>query len=193
MKLYQATTNMPCGLIPYSQTLGTCRIPITKTRAILSIGVLANGHDVSKREKAHGNNEADRNGARRSLRRLLLCESREGLNLELLDIYMTEHSWKELTQNWGSPDALWEGHLLDEDYVPRPVTSNSSSSTSLLQRVNHTSGPVGESFCPRRLESVLEHREQKVGCIQVGSVITSRPHLHDILTKASPQAALLLL
>lgn len=141
MKLYQATTNMPCRFIPFGQSRGMRRIETTKTRTILSIGVLVICHSVSKREQVHGNNEVNRNGARRILGRLLLCEGREGLNLELFSTYVTEQSWKELTQKWDSPDAWWEGHPLDEDHVPRPATSDSSSSRSLLQPGNHISGP----------------------------------------------------
>ncbi len=110
MKLYQATTNIPCTVVPPGQTIGMRRIPITRTRTILSIGVPVYPGGVREEEKVHRNSEANRNGGRNIQKRLLLCESREGLNIDLLTAYMTEESWKELVQDWGSPDASWQAH-----------------------------------------------------------------------------------
>lgn len=110
MKLYQAITNLFCTFVPSGNTREMRRLPITKTRSILKIG-LSGGHRNLNEEKMHGSKEARRNAIRSEGPRLLVHESRAGLLVELSQLVLSERAWKKNTEDWVAPDASWEADL----------------------------------------------------------------------------------
>lgn len=108
LTLYQATTNLPSPVVPSGRSLEERRIPITKSRSILSIRLLSWGW-TSREENGAGPRVDVARAA--NDRQFLLWQSREGLDVKLSGITLTAKAWDLYTEGWGCLDASWKGHF----------------------------------------------------------------------------------
>jgi hypothetical protein len=112
LSFYHAMANLLATFVPSSQSLETRRIPITKARSILSIGVIKKGFNIRNEDQVDADDRAKTDVAESlETQRFLICQSRQGLHVEVANIILSSQDWENLTLEWGHPDAAWKGHL----------------------------------------------------------------------------------